>query len=91
MVLCAEPSLVLLDEPCAGLSKSETQEVSEAIRWARGNLHATFVIIEHDMALVEALADHVFVLHEGRLLAEGTVSEIKANAAVKAVYAGGSK
>lgn len=91
MVLCAEPSLVLLDEPCAGLSKSETQEVSEVIRWARGNLHATFVIIEHDMALVEALADHVFVLHEGRLLAEGTVSEIKANAAVKAVYAGGSK
>ena len=91
MVLCTEPKLILLDEPCAGLSKSETHEVTETIRWACDELKATGVIIEHDMALVQALADKIFVLHNGALLAEGSVAEIQANEAVKAVYGGGSK
>ncbi|WP_420583524.1 ABC transporter permease subunit [Ruegeria sp.] len=91
MVLCSEPTLILLDEPCAGLSKAETHEVTETIRWACKELGATGVIIEHDMALVQALADRVFVLHSGTLLAEGSVSEIQENADVKAVYEGRSK
>jgi len=48
-------------------------------------------VIEHDMSLVRELADHVFVLHNGSLLAEGTVSEIQGNVAVKAIYVGAEK
>ena len=51
MVLIAEPRLILLDEPSAGLSRAETQEVIEAIRWVTGRLDACTVIVEHDMTL----------------------------------------
>lgn len=88
MVLCTESRLILLDEPCAGLSLVETEQVIETIRWATRRFGATTLVIEHDMALVQTLADRVFVLHNGRLLAEGTVEEIRANAEVRTVYAG---
>ena len=88
MALCTEPRLILLDEPCAGLSLSETRQVIDAIRWATGALGATALIIEHDMTLVQTLADHVFVLHNGRLLAEGAAAEIRRNALVRSVYSG---
>ena len=91
IVLCTEPRLILLDEPCAGLSKAETQDVIDTVQWAAASLGATAIIIEHDMALVKALADKVFVLHQGHLLAEGTVAEIQGNEKVKTVYGGGSK
>lgn len=91
MVLCMEPRMILLDEPCAGLSLSETGAVIDTIRWATAEFGATALIIEHDMTLVRELAEHVFVLHNGQLLAEGTVTEIQQNAAVRSVYAGGTK
>jgi branched-chain amino acid transport system permease protein len=81
----------LLDEPCAGLSAAETQQVIDVVRWAGQRLEARIVIIEHDMALVKELADHVFVLHQGTLLASGSVAEVRANPAVQAVYVGGTK
>ncbi|MDE0059148.1 MAG: ATP-binding cassette domain-containing protein [Defluviicoccus sp.] len=88
MVLIAEPRLILLDEPSAGLSQAETREVIEAIRWVSGRLDACTVIVEHDMTFVRELADRVFVLHQGRLLASGTVAEIQADERVRAVYVG---
>jgi branched-chain amino acid transport system permease protein len=91
LALLGEPRLLLLDEPCAGLSPQETTQVIDVIRWASERRGATIVVIEHDMALVRHLADHVFVLHNGRLLAEGRVAEIQANAAVKAIYVGSEK
>lgn len=91
MVLCTEPRLILLDEPCAGLSLAETEQVIETIRWATDRFVATTLVIEHDMALVETLADHVFVLHNGHLLAEGSVKDIQSNAEVQSVYSGGTK
>lgn len=91
MVLCTEPRMILLDEPCAGLSLSETRAVIDTIRWATAEFGATALIIEHDMMLVRELADHVFVLHNGHLLAEGTVAEIQQNETVRTVYAGGTK
>jgi branched-chain amino acid transport system permease protein len=91
MALLGEPRLLLLDEPCAGLSPQETAQVIDVIRWASGRRGATVVVIEHDMSLVRELADHVFVLHNGSLLAEGTVAEIQGNAAVKAIYVGAEK
>jgi branched-chain amino acid transport system permease protein len=91
MALATEPRLVLLDEPCAGLSSAETQQVIDVVRWAGQRLGARIVIIEHDMALVKELADHVFVLHQGALLASGSVAEVRADPAVQAVYVGGTK
>jgi branched-chain amino acid transport system permease protein len=91
MALLGEPRLLLLDEPCAGLSPEETAAVIDVIRWARSQRRATIVVIEHDMALVRTLADHVFVLHNGSLLAEGSVAAIQADAAVQAIYVGASK
>ena len=91
MALLGEPRLLLLDEPCAGLSPRETAQVIDVIRWASERRGATIVVIEHDMSLVRQLADHVFVLHNGSLLAHGSVAEIQANDAVKAIYVGAEK
>ncbi|MGE5147154.1 MAG: ABC transporter permease subunit [Candidatus Eiseniibacteriota bacterium] len=91
MALATEPRLLLLDEPCAGLSHAETRQVIDVVRWAGQRLDSRIVIIEHDMALVKELADHVFVLHQGTLLAAGSVDDVRANPAVQAVYVGGTK
>ncbi len=91
MVICTEPKLMLLDEPCAGLSRAETEQVIDVIRWAVKTLKASALIIEHDMALVRELAQHVFVMHNGSLLAEGSVKDIQKNKDVKNVYVGGDK
>jgi branched-chain amino acid transport system permease protein len=88
MALVTEPRLLLLDEPCGGLSSGETRQVIEAMRWARRTMAVTVVIVEHDMALVKELADHVFVLHQGRLLAEGDVPTVRADRRVHEVYVG---
>jgi branched-chain amino acid transport system permease protein len=91
MALLGEPRLLLLDEPCAGLSPQETAQAIDVIRWASQRRGATIVVIEHDMSLVRELAEHVFVLHNGRLLAEGSVAEIQGSAAVQAIYVGAGK
>ena len=91
MALLGEPRLLLLDEPCAGLSPQETAAVIDVIRWASERRGATIVVIEHDMSLVRKLADHVFVLHNGSLLAQGTVAQVQADAAVQAIYVGAEK
>jgi branched-chain amino acid transport system permease protein len=90
MAVISEPRLLLLDEPSGGLSSEETQRVIEVIRWARQTLGLCVVIVEHDMALVKELADHVFVLHQGRLLAEGTVQAVRTDRRVHEVYVGAS-
>ena len=91
MTVLAEPDLILLDEPCAGLSKGETEEMIEAISKLALSSGATFIIVEHDMQVVELLSEHVFVMHQGKMLAEGSLEEIRANKEVRAIYAGGSK
>ena len=91
MALIGEPRVLLLDEPCAGLSPQETAAVIELIRWASARRAATIVVIEHDMSLVRKLADRVYVLHNGSLLAEGSVAEVQADAAVQAIYVGAEK
>ena len=91
LALLSEPRLLLLDEPCAGLSPQETAQVIDVIRWASAQRGATVIVIEHDMSLVRKLAEHVFVLHNGRLLAQGSVAQIQANDAVKAIYVGSEK
>jgi branched-chain amino acid transport system permease protein len=91
MALLTEPRLLLLDEPCAGLSPEETASVIDVIRWAGRQLRIAIIVIEHDMSLVKELAETVYVLHNGALLAQGGIAEIRANPAVQAVYVGGEK
>jgi branched-chain amino acid transport system permease protein len=91
MALVTEPRVLLLDEPCAGLSPEETTAVMEIVRWAAQRLRGVIIIIEHDMSLVKELAQIVYVLHNGALLAKGDVAAIQADPKVRAVYVGGEK
>ncbi|MCA3247912.1 MAG: ABC transporter ATP-binding protein [Azospirillum sp.] len=85
--LAAEPKLLLLDEPAAGLNPKETVEIDELIREiARGGV--TVVLVEHDMKLVMNVSDRILVLDYGRKLAEGTAEEVRRNPDVIKAYLG---
>lgn len=91
MTVLPEPHLLLLDEPCAGLSPAETTRMVDVIRRAVARLGAAALLIEHDLSAVAALGGDVFVLHQGRLLAQGPLEALQADPAVRAVYAGAGK
>jgi len=86
MAMATDPTLVLLDEPTAGMSRDETHSAVELIRKLTEG--KTMVIIEHDMDVVFSLADRITVLHYGKILATGTPEEIKQNQEVKDAYLG---
>ena len=88
MALALKPSLLLLDEPTAGMGDEETYQITGLIRRLHRDSKYTIVLIEHDMRVVFHLADHISVLAEGRLLAEGTPAEIGANEHVQNAYLG---
>lgn len=85
--LAAEPKLLLLDEPAAGLNESESREIDEVIKKvaAKG---VTVVLVEHDMKMVMEISDHILVLDYGRKLTEGTPAEVRQNPDVIAAYLG---
>jgi branched-chain amino acid transport system permease protein len=87
LALAASPSLLLLDEPLAGMSPRERAETVELLKNIRRG--RTLVIVEHDMDAVFELAERITVLHEGRKLAEGTPEEIQRNSFVQDAYLGG--
>ena len=91
MTMLPQPRLVLLDEPCAGLSPSETHHMIDAIKTITTRLGAAALVIEHDISAVASIGGEVYVLHQGRLLARGTLARIQAEPAVRAVYAGARK
>lgn len=91
MAAIPEPRLLLLDEPCAGLSPDETRRQIRVVMQTVEALGATAVVIEHDLSAVEQMAGQVHVLHQGRLLASGSLADVQASAQVQAVYAGGRK
>jgi branched-chain amino acid transport system ATP-binding protein len=86
IALGCEPSLLLLDEPLAGVGHAEARMLIELVRTFRGSF--TTILIEHDMEAVFALADTVSVLHEGSLIASGNPDAIAADAAVREAYLG---
>jgi branched-chain amino acid transport system ATP-binding protein len=88
MSLSTEPSLVLLDEPMAGLAETETDRIITVIRDLRQRLGLTVLFVEHNMRVVLSLAERITVLDRGKILAEGTPSEIAANETVRDAYLG---
>jgi branched-chain amino acid transport system ATP-binding protein len=87
LALAGDPELLLLDEPTAGMSPTDTRRVAELIPAIVGD--RTVLLIEHDMEVVMSIATSVVVLARGTKLAEGTPSEVQANAQVQEAYLGG--
>ncbi|CNE38692.1 putative ABC transport ATP-binding subunit [Yersinia nurmii] len=86
MLLVQEPHLLLLDEPAAGMTDAETEYTAELFRSLAGK--HSLMVVEHDMGFVETIADRVTVLHQGQVLAEGSLREVQANEQVIDVYLG---
>ncbi len=86
MLLMQEPKLLLVDEPVAGMTPQEVERTAELLKGLAGQ-HSV-VVVEHDMEFVRSIARRVTVLHEGRVLAEGSMQEVQADARVIEVYLG---
>ena len=86
--LATDPKLLLLDEPAAGMNPNETAELMETIELVRKQFDVTVLLIEHDMRLVSGICEYLYVLNFGRLLAEGTPSEVLSNPEVITAYLG---
>ena len=86
--LAANPTLLLLDEPAAGMNPQETKELMESIAAIRREFKVTILLIEHDMKLVMGICERLFVLDYGRVIAQGTPQEVVANPQVIKAYLG---
>jgi branched-chain amino acid transport system ATP-binding protein len=86
--LATDPRILLLDEPAAGMNPHETEELIDFIRNVHHRYSLTIIIVEHDMSVIMRLCDRIQVLNYGRVIAEGTPEEIRANPRVIEAYLG---
>ncbi|RJR28887.1 MAG: ABC transporter ATP-binding protein [Desulfobacteraceae bacterium] len=90
ITLGTEPELLLLDEPTCGMSPEETETTMNLVRKLCRDRKITILFTEHDMAVVFGIATRLSVLHQGRLIADGTPEEVRASEEVQKVYLGGA-
>jgi branched-chain amino acid transport system ATP-binding protein len=88
IALASEPKILLLDEPTAGMSATETHDTIRLLERLAGERGLTLLFTEHDMEVVFGIAEKIAVLYQGRLLAEGTPAEVRSDPEVKRVYLG---
>jgi len=88
MLLAQKPDVLLLDEPTAGLATEQVPEFMGLVKEVHDNGGKTIVLIEHNMSVVMTLSNRISVMHQGRILAEGTPREIAANETVQQAYLG---
>lgn len=88
--LAMKPTLLMLDEPVAGMNLEETERMARIVHRVREKFDTTILLVEHDMAFVMDLADRVVVLDFGEVIGIGTPDEVRANSRVVAAYLGGS-
>ena len=86
MQLVQKPEIIMLDEPAAGMGKPETFKTGELLKKIKEE--CTIIVVEHDMDFVKQIADTVTVLHEGKVLMEGSIDEVLSDKTVQAVYLG---
>jgi urea transport system ATP-binding protein len=89
MILIQNPSLLLLDEPTAGMTASETDKTSRILNNLKGS--HTIIVVEHDMAFVRQICEKITVMHQGKVLAEGNATEIQNNQKVIEAYLGSAE
>ena len=86
--LAADPQLLLLDEPAAGMNPNEVNELLGLIRWVHREFHLTTILIEHQMGLVMEISPHIVVIDFGQVIARGSPTEIQNNQSVIEAYLG---
>jgi branched-chain amino acid transport system ATP-binding protein len=89
IILAADPEVLLLDEPTAGMAAEQVPELMELIRDVHKAGNKTIMLVEHNMNVVMSISDYITVMHQGQVLAEGTPDEISANEVVQSAYLGG--
>jgi branched-chain amino acid transport system permease protein len=89
MVLSLEPSVLLLDEPTAGLTKPERTLIGKILVELADKHRLCVLLVEHDLDFVREISSRVIVLHQGRIVLDGTVGEVVESELVRTIYAGG--
>lgn len=89
MVVALQPQLILLDEPTAGLTKTERTTIGTILKDLTGDLGVAAILVEHDLDFVREISSRIVVLHQGKLVLDGTVEDVVNSELVKSIYSGG--